>query len=166
MGRASRRIGGIHSTVVVWFDSRAERYGGAAVKQSEADTLKVGEAVECLVRAVVAKVKDVEPTSKGRRAVLVRFHDDATRLKGKDNTYAEWLGRRGGLPSDLIKFAVADVFRPRRNHVSANVYADWLEEHGYTEAAAALRSAFPVAGFEQDVVDAPLPAPGDEEVGA
>lgn len=33
----------------------------------------------------------------------------------------------------------------RRSPVYGNVYADWLDEHGYGEAAVALREAFPLA---------------------
>lgn len=33
---------------------------------------------------------------------------------------------------------------PPQDRVRANVFADWLEEHGFTEAGAALRGAFPL----------------------
>lgn len=65
--------------------------------------------------------------------------------------YASWvivrrvghdkLGRRFGIserdPHDLSHAPTGDA-------LSANVYADWLEEHGESRAAAKLRSAFPI----------------------
>jgi hypothetical protein len=47
-----------------------------------------------------------------------------------------------------IRQAVAMYFRriPNHNPVSANVYADYIDEHGEHKAAALLREAFPLAG--------------------
>lgn len=45
---------------------------------------------------------------------------------------------------------------PHLDPFLGNVFSDWLEEHGYTEAASALRKAFPLAdGRPQEEVSRP-----------
>lgn len=40
--------------------------------------------------------------------------------------------------------ALIETDTGRTDPIKANVYADWLEEMGYSEAAVALRNAFPL----------------------
>jgi len=61
-----------------------------------------------------------------------RFFDGKVKFKGSDNAEAVAFGER----ADKLR---RRLLNPKNE---ADVFADWLEEHDFAEAAAALRQAF------------------------
>lgn len=118
--------------------------------EQEALALKPGDRVEAyyydtgLRVAVVVRVYIVEErdyaTVRGIRGLY-----DGCKVGDFYSCRVRPLGRtaRGGAYPSTIRFA--DELRRSHDPIAANVYADWLEESGYLEAAAALRKRFPLA---------------------
>jgi hypothetical protein len=100
--------------------------------------LKEGDEVEVRfgrerVRCLVAGGTYVLAVRRGRWTVLLR-------RKGFDGAGKRFpVFRRPAAEARLVR---------KYDPVRGNIYADYLEEHGFAEAADALRAAFPLAGGE------------------
>ena len=98
----------------------------------EARKLKPGDRVEILykgewLRATVLKVDRSWAIFGARPAVSCQPSGLTPKGRGR-RPVARW-------PEEV---------RPPRDPVSANVFSDWLDDHGFVEAADALRKAFPI----------------------
>lgn len=108
----------------------AERVPGRVLTAGEVQALAPGEIVE-----VTARIASKKHWRKGT-VVRVSLGSAVVSLFGRARN-----GRR-----------LADVWRDWGHirwpidPVPANIYADFLEDHGFPEAAAKLREAFPLSG--------------------
>ncbi len=102
-------------------------------------TYQVGDIVERLIS------RPGKNTLRAWRRVVIEevYERDTVR-----NGVLLLLTRRVGRTSDGRRYGVllarADTVRPTVDHAGANVFADWLEDNNFPEAAAALRRAFPL----------------------
>src|SRR5262249_9187398 len=105
---------------------------GDPMTGEEALKLKVGDLVECWYTDKAVKCEVVEVESD-ERVIVRRRGDWGTGLSPEHRRYPGVAKHPSRLRRD--RAYVPDV---------ANIYADFLEEKGYTEAADVLRGEFPI----------------------
>lgn len=117
------------------FGEPVQSVRGRHMTEEEAKALKKGDRVSVWAHKerqyVAAKVSSVIPRSYPAGAVIVYL-----RRMGKTASGSRY---------PLVSKFPWDVYPPpARDTTTANVFADWLEDEGFTDAASALRLAFPI----------------------
>jgi hypothetical protein len=116
--------------------------------EAEALALAPGTLVEVKLRAGpekgrwvlmrIERVYKIDSHRRGRRGVRVWVGDG---LGTSQTTSGRKRHALPNLPASRVRLPAA---LPPLDPLPANVYADWLEEHGEHRAAALLREAFPL----------------------
>src|SRR5262245_27877619 len=115
-----------------WLRGRPVRRQDPAMTEPEALTLKPGDRVCTWVggKPIIALIGEILPPLRPGQVVAVSLRRPSMNARGR--------------PYPFFKRLAHEIeIEPRPDDGTANVYADWLEEHGEARAAALLREVFP-----------------------